>query len=158
MGAVGRDAINILDPVAHLGPSSAAIPAGLAALGMVNHHPVARLRLPWIDRAAHSDDDAARLVPADDRASQLQPETGILALRRPVKLQVAAAHPRSLHLEHDILRAWARIGEGLEIHLAAADENKTSHPASLPPRSSLLLSVGKIVSTRPADLGRANLA
>src|SRR5947208_4308891 len=110
MGVVAIDQHRLL--LAELRPARAAVVADRAALVMVHHDalPDLRLRLadPWADRS----DDAAGLVPGDDRLGR----RGQTADRGPalwpaVLVQIAAAHAGSLHLDDDLAFARRRIGK-----------------------------------------------
>ena len=52
----------------HLRPTRLTMPAHPAAIVMMIHHPGADFRFALGDRGANFDNDAARLMPADDRA------------------------------------------------------------------------------------------
>src|SRR5437899_11241377 len=100
MGIIAVDQDRLF--LAELRPARAAMVADRATLVMVHHDALSDLRLLFADPGADGRDDAARLVPADDRVGvDRQPAAGAARFRAAVLVQIAAAHPRSLHLDDD---------------------------------------------------------
>src|SRR5437879_12385149 len=96
MAAVARDAVHRDALAAELSPAAAAVLAAPAALVVVIHHALADQS--GVDAGADGMDDAARLVAGDHRpaaTAQAQARGGIAG--GPVRVEVAAAHPRRLH-------------------------------------------------------------
>src|SRR5436305_14670781 len=86
--------------LAQLRPAGPAVIADGAALVVVHHYALADLRLLVADPGTDRGDDAARLVPGDDRFGGGGKPAGIAArFRPPVLVQVAAAHPGRLHFD-----------------------------------------------------------
>ena len=99
--------------------------ARAAALVVVIHHAPADQRPIYAD--AYRGDDAARLVTRDDRTTAAEAERGGRVACRAIGMQIAAAHPRGLHLEHDLAGFWRRIGKLLDLELAIAEEYDAPH-------------------------------
>src|SRR5712671_969630 len=101
MAAMGVVAVNLdRHLLAELLPSGTAMVALGAALIMMHHHTLADMRFLRSDRGAERDHHAAGLVPGDDRAfPHRNPGCLGLAPGATVLMQVAAAHPRRLHLD-----------------------------------------------------------
>ena len=99
-----------------------------AALVVVHHDALADLRLDLRDAGADRGDDAAGLVPGDDRlGGDRQAADRLAAFRPAVLVQVAAAHARGLHLEDDLALAGGRIGKFHQLELAVAQEHHSAH-------------------------------
>src|SRR5258705_10106412 len=99
--------------LAQLRPARAAMVADGAAFVMMHHDALADLRLLVADTRADGRDDAARLVPTDDRvridrqaADGLAPRFGAAVL-----VQIAAAHAGRLHLADDLASPRGRSGK-----------------------------------------------
>src|SRR5262249_41178063 len=119
--AVHRDAL-----AAELRPAAAAVLAAPAALVVVIHHALADQS--WVDAGADGMDDAARLVAGDHRSAapaEAQARGGIAG--GPVRVEVAAAHPRRLHGQHDLAGPSDRVGELLQLKLTISQEHHTTH-------------------------------
>src|SRR5712664_2071882 len=101
------------------------MPASAAAFVVVVHHALADER--WVDAGADGGDDAARLVAGDDRAPGAEAERGGGVAGGAIGMQVAAAHPRRLHLEDDLAGAGRGIGKFLDLELAIAEEDDAAH-------------------------------
>jgi hypothetical protein len=106
--------------VAHLGPARSAMIAGSTALIVEHKHAVADLEEVTVDARSNLGDHAAGLMPADDRRVRVDPARGeILEAKRlddlgglvPVEVQIAAAHARRLHLDHDLVVFRDRVIE-----------------------------------------------
>src|SRR5262249_17871993 len=114
------------DPrAAELRPAEATMTARAAALVVVIHHAPADQRRIHAD--AYRGDDAARLVTRDDGTTAAEAERGGRVASRAIGMQIAAAHPRGLHLEHDLAGSWRRIGKFLDFELAIAEEYDAPH-------------------------------
>ena len=99
-----------------------------AALVVVDHHPLADLRLRRADRAADRGDDAAWLVAGDGRRARRGEAAGLAAgFRAAVLVQVAAAHARGLHLDDDLVRTRGWVGKIHHFELATAGEYDPAH-------------------------------
>ena len=102
---------------------------------MMDHHALAGGRVGLGDARSALGDDAARLVARDDGpAAAAKPEGRRGVAGRAVRVQVAAAHARSLHGHHDLAGARLRIGEVAHLELAIAEENYATHTDSLATR------------------------
>src|SRR5262249_57946497 len=89
------------DPrAAELRPAEATMTARAAALVVVIHHAPADQRRIHAD--AYRGDDAARLVTRDDGTTAAEAERGGRVASRAIGMQIAAAPPPALHLEHDL--------------------------------------------------------
>src|SRR5262245_30750050 len=114
------------DPrAAELRPAEAAMAARAAALVVVIHHAPADQRRIHAD--AHCGDDATRLVTRNDGTAAAEAEGGGGIAGRAIGMQIAAAHPGGLHLEHDLAGSWRRIGKFLDFELAIAEEYDAPH-------------------------------
>ncbi|XFF02269.1 hypothetical protein ACQ3JU_0455 (plasmid) [Bradyrhizobium guangxiense] len=107
--------------LAHLGPPRPAVLAIGAAMIVVNHDPRADARM-WT-RYSRPDgrNDAAWLVACDD--GLFRQKLGLPS----IEMQVAAAHSRSLDLDHNFARAWSRIRYGCEPKCAVATKHDAAH-------------------------------
>src|SRR5579871_2399291 len=110
MGVVAIDLDRHL--LAELLPAGAAVIALGAALIMMHHDTLADPRFPRSDRGTDRDHDAAGLVPRDHRPVTHRNAAALgLIGRAAVLVQIAAAHARGLHFDHDIVGLGGRIGE-----------------------------------------------
>jgi hypothetical protein len=101
---------------------------------MMDHDARSDPRRLGIDAGADRGDDPARLVPGDDGIGvDRQPAAGAARFRPAVLVQVAAAHPRRLHLDDDFARTRRRIGKVHQFELALAGEDNPAH--DIPPCS-----------------------
>jgi hypothetical protein len=114
---------------AHLRPARAAMLAAAAAGVVVIHHALPDARLVRRDAGAERDHDTARLVPGDHRVgAAFESRRGVAWLEaRAIDVQVAAAHSRSLDLEHHVARARSRIGKVAQLELAVTDKHDAFH-------------------------------
>src|SRR6185436_2453038 len=112
---------------AELRPSSATVLARAATPVVMVHHPRAVRQLLFTDSGAARDDDAARLVARDHRATRAsEPERRAHAAARSrcaIGVQVAAAHAGGLHLDHNFAGSRRRIRKFLQLELALAQKN-----------------------------------
>src|SRR5947209_13188440 len=114
MAAVTGDAVYRDALAAKLRPAAAAVLAAPAALVVVIHHALADQS--GVDAGADGMDDAAPLVAGDHRpaaAAQAQARGGIAG--GTVRVEVAAAHPRRLHGQHDLAGSGDRVGQLLHL-------------------------------------------
>src|SRR5690348_3727155 len=119
--------------LAELRPARAAVVADRAALVMVHHDALPDLRLRFTDPGADRGDDAAGLVPGDDRLGRGgEAADGGPALWPAVLVQVAAAHARGLHLDDDLAFARRRIGKVHQLELPFALKHDPAHACLLP--------------------------
>jgi hypothetical protein len=100
---------------------------------VVERHPVADLDDPAVDVAADRRDDAARLVARDHRLTAVLQSQRLerRARRRPIELQVAAAHPGCLDLQHHVARAGLGIGKLDQVEGAVPREDHATHHSLL---------------------------
>src|SRR5262249_31149906 len=127
--------------LAQLRPARAAMAAHRATLVVVDHHALADLRQSRADGAADRGDDTARLVPGDGRLAGWGEAAGLAAgFRAAVLVQVAAAHPRRLHLDDDLVRSRGRVVEIQQFELAIAGKHDTAHGFLLTPSEPARLS------------------
>src|SRR5437764_10771512 len=118
--------------LAELRPARAAVVAHGAALVMVHHDALADLRLRLADPGADRRDDAAGLVPGDDRLGRRRESADCrAALWPPVLVQIAAAHARGLHFDDDLALARRRVGKVHQLELAFALKYNPAHPSLL---------------------------
>jgi hypothetical protein len=113
-------------------PSRSAVAALRAALIVMHHYTLTNARLACVDPRAQRDDDTARLMTGDD-GIRIHGQSGRLrpTLRSPVLMQIAAAHPGRLHLDHDVLRPRRGVIELHQFELASARKHHALH-GSLP--------------------------
>src|SRR6185369_17944316 len=107
-------------------PADAAMLADAAAGVVMVHHALANRRLALRDARAARRDDAAGLVSGDEGFGALAQAQRLLRLarRRPVELEVRAAHARSLHLDHDFAGTRRRIREVADFDLPIAEKHR----------------------------------
>src|SRR5689334_13969198 len=93
------------------------------------HDPLADGRFTLRHARSARSDHAARLVPGDERLGPLpEPERLLrLARRRAVELEIRAAQPGGLHLDHDFARTGRRIWEVAHLDTAIAEEHRALH-------------------------------
>ena len=90
----------------------------------MHHDALADLGARGGDPGSDRGDDAARLVAGDRRLAWRGEAARRPAGFRPaVLVQVAAAHPRSFHLDDDLALARRRIGELHQLELAFAGKD-----------------------------------
>src|SRR5436190_22824785 len=118
MPAVAGDPVGHESLLAQLRPAAPAMAAHPASLVMVAHHALADARFALADARADGCHDSAGLMPGDDRPVRCSTDGEPAALGRAIGVQVAAAHPGSLHGEHDLARTGCRIREFLDCKLA----------------------------------------
>jgi hypothetical protein len=99
--AVRGYAVHVLHALdAELRPAGATLRADAAAVIVVLHYALTDSRLPLRYTSPHCDDDAARLVPGNYRASTAEPQRRrCLTGRGAVKLEIATAKTGGLDLE-----------------------------------------------------------
>src|SRR6267378_3533441 len=117
---------------AQLRPADPAVLAHAATRVMVIHDALADWCLAFRNARAARRDDPAGLVPADERLGAATEAKRCLrsARRRTVELEIAAAHPRGLHLDHHLARSGRGIGEIADFDLAITEKDRSSHPSS----------------------------
>ena len=94
----------------------------------MHHDALADLCLGGADPGADRGDDAAGLVPGDHRLSRRrQPADRLAAFLAAVLVEVAAAHPRGLHLDDDLALSRRRIGKFHHFELAIAGKDNPAH-------------------------------
>ena len=127
MGIVAVDEHRLF--LAQLRPARAAMLAHRAALVMVHHDALADPRHLLADLGADRRDDAARLVPADDRVRVDRQSADRFAARfgAAILVQIAAAHARGLHLDDDLAGPRRRVGKFHQLDLALAREDYAAH-------------------------------
>ena len=132
-------AIDDCGAIAHLRPPGPALRTGPAALIVMKGDAVADPDGAGIDIAADRRDDTARLMAGDHRLTAILEAKGFecSAGGRAIQLQVAAAHSRSLDLEHDVPRSGGGIGKVDEFQGTVAGKYNAAH-GSLPFLLSLL--------------------
>ncbi len=139
VAAMGVVAIHLDRHVlAKLGPAGPAMAAMVAALVVVDHHPLADMRQAALHPRADRRDHARRFVPHDHRLQvDRQPGGGgAAALLAAVLVQVAAAHAGRLHLDHHLARAGRGVGEVHDLEFALAVEHHAAHgPYPFPVRA-----------------------
>ena len=133
MSAVAGDAIDLLHPLdAKLHPAGCAMRADAAAAVMMLHDAHADPRLLVAHPRPHRRDDAARLVPGDDRPGAAEPQRRRRAALGPaVEFEIAAAHARGLDLDDDLARSRRRVREVLQLERALAEKDDALH--AIPP-------------------------
>jgi hypothetical protein len=103
---------------------------------MKHRHAIADLEQPRVHPRANGSDHPAGLVTADDRCAFIDTaRREVLETQRPdhlrrvvpIKMQIAAAHARSLHLDHGFARPWGRVGKLHQLQLAIPFEYNASH-------------------------------
>jgi hypothetical protein len=73
----------------------------------MDHYTVALLgHMAWQTRSDVSN-DTGRFMPADEAAG----ERTVRVVRRAIRVQIAAAHTRGLHLDNDLAGAWCRFAD-----------------------------------------------
>src|SRR5271165_4524181 len=127
MGIVAIDEHRLF--LAQLRPAGSAVLAHRAALVMVHHDALADPRHLLADLGADRCDDAAGLVAADDRVRVDRQAADRLAARfgAAILMQIAAAHPRGLHLDDDLSRAWRRVRKLHELDFSVARKDYAAH-------------------------------
>src|SRR5882762_9713290 len=132
MPAVRANAVDHNALTAELRPADPAVLAHAAAGVMMIHDALADRCLAFRNARAARRDHAAGLVPTDERPGiTAQAERGLRrAGRRAVELEIAAAHPRGLHLDHHLARSGRGIGEIADFDLAITEKDRSSHPSS----------------------------
>src|ERR1700730_8748305 len=127
MGMVAVDEDGFL--LAELRPARAAMLAHGAALVMVHHDALANPRHLLADLGADRRDDPARLRTADDRVRVDGKAADRLATRfwPAILVQIAAAHPRGLHLDNDLAGARGRVRKLHQLDFAPAREDYAAH-------------------------------
>src|SRR5262249_24982935 len=115
---------------AHLRPAAAAMLARTAAAIMVHHDARANLRRALVDFAPDRGHHPAGLVTGNDWAFELaEPKRGGFLAGRAIELQIAAAHPRRLDLDHDVVWSGRRIGKFADLQFASAKKTYPAHRA-----------------------------
>src|SRR3954447_21623990 len=100
-----------------------------AALVVMHHDALTDFRLNFGDARPDRGDDAARLVPGDDRlGGDRQAADRLAAFRPSVLVQVAAAHAGGLYFQDDLALAAGRVREFHHFELAVAQEHHAAHP------------------------------
>ena len=127
MGVVAVNQDRLL--LAQLRPARAAVLAHRAAFVVVHHDALADAGHLVADAGADRGDDAAGLVPADDRVRvDRQPaDCGPARFGPAVLVQIAAAHARGLHLDDDFARPRGRVGKLHQLDLPLAREDNAAH-------------------------------
>src|SRR5216684_116271 len=122
--AVDRDRLLL----AELRPAGAAMVARGAAAVVMHHDACAETRLLLRHAGADGGDDAAGLVPGDDRVGvDREPADGGAALGAAILVEIAAAHARGLHLHDDLARIGRGVGKWHELDLSFAEEDDAAH-------------------------------
>ena len=99
-----------------------------AALVVMHHDALAHLGLDLGHAGTDRGDDAAGLVPGDDRLGGDRQSADQLAAFRPaVLVQIAAAHAGGLHFQHDLALAGGRVGKLHQFELTVAQEHHAAH-------------------------------
>ena len=103
--------------------------ANRAALVVVHHDALADAGHLVADAGADRGDDAARLVPADDRVGvdRQTADRGAARFRPAVLVQIAAAHARGLHLDDDLAGTRGGVGKLHQLDLPLAREDNAAH-------------------------------
>jgi hypothetical protein len=102
--------------------------AHAAAAIVMLHDALADASLLGVHARSNCRHDATWLVPGDNGRLGAQTERGRCAAGwSAIRLEVAAAEPRSLDLEHHFACPRRRIGEVLQFELAIAHKNDTFH-------------------------------
>src|ERR1700730_11676237 len=157
MGMVAVDEDGFL--LAELRPARAAMLAHGAALVMVHHDALANPRHLLADLGADRRDDPARLVTADDRVRVDGRPADRLATRfwPAILVQIAAAHPRGLHLDDDLAGARGRVRKLHQLDLAPAREDYAAHRllrlSSRLKNQPTLFPDGRVASNDPIEPG-----
>src|SRR5262249_4046101 len=112
---------------AHLRPAGDAVLAGAATVIVMHHDAVAGARHVLRHALAHRGDEAARLVPGNDRAAHVAEAERGGAARRAVEFEIAAAHARRLDIEHDLAEPGRRIRELHQLELAVSLKGYCAH-------------------------------
>ena len=130
MRAMGGHAVDFLHSgLAQLHPAARTVRAGAATPVVVFHHTHADPRLPFADAHPDGGNHTTGLMPRDDQATlaaNTESRTGSTG-RRAVELEVAAAHPGRLDLQHDFAWPWRGVREVPQLEAAVAGEHNAFH-------------------------------
>src|SRR5262249_18493094 len=124
------DAIDRAAGDAHLRPAAPAMLTGPAAAIVVHHDTGADPSGLFVDLAPHRSHHPAWRVAGYDRALKLaKPERRGFAADRPVELEIAAAHPRRLDFDDNVMGTGCRVGKFSDLQFTSAQETHPAHRA-----------------------------
>src|SRR4029077_20067469 len=127
MAAVAADAVGDETLLAQLRPSGAAMAAHSAAFVVMAHHALADAGLAFADARGDGNDNAAGLVPGDDRSLGRAADGKPATLGGAIGMKIAAAHARRLHGKRNLAGTGCRVRKVLERKLALAEEHHALH-------------------------------